>query len=89
MIINPFAGGSVLFVLYTNLVFSEENCIFVKILNMNTITIQPPKGLSLEKAKIALKNLNFTIIEENDPTKMSKEEFFAMVDKARKEPTKK
>lgn len=28
-------------------------------------------------------------IEEKDPTKMSKEEFFAMVDKARKEPTKK
>lgn len=28
-------------------------------------------------------------IEEKDPTKMSKEEFFSMVDKARKEPTKK
>lgn len=28
-------------------------------------------------------------IEEKDPTKMSKEEFFAMINKARKEPAKK
>lgn len=27
-------------------------------------------------------------IEEKDPTKMTKKEFFAMIDKARKEPTK-
>lgn len=51
---------------------------------MNTITIQPPKGLSLKKAKTALKNLNFTIIEEKDPTKMSKEEFKTMLDNAEK-----
>lgn len=52
---------------------------------MNTITIKPPKGLSLKKAKIALKNLNFTIVEEKDETKMSKQEFFTMVDEARAE----
>lgn len=50
---------------------------------MNTLTIKPPKGLSLKKAKIALKNLNFIIIEEEDDAKMTKEEFFAKIDRAR------
>ena len=31
---------------------------------METLTIKPPKGLSLEDAKIALERLNFQIIEE-------------------------
>ena len=31
---------------------------------METLTIKPPKGISLEDAKIALERLNFQIIEE-------------------------
>lgn len=52
---------------------------------MNTITIQPPKGLSLKKAKIALKNLNFTIIEEKDDSKMTKEEFYDKIENGLRE----
>lgn len=53
-----------------------------------TLTIQPPKGISLEEAKSALKMLKFKVIkeeviEEKDDTKMTKEEFFAKIDRAR------
>lgn len=56
--------------------------------NLGTLTIQPPKGISLEEAKSALKMLKFKVIkeeviEEKDDTKMTKEDFFAMIDKAR------
>lgn len=55
---------------------------------VGTLTIKPPKGISLEEAKSALKILKFKvikeeIIEEKDDTKMSKEEFFAKIDRAR------
>lgn len=54
-----------------------------------TLTIQPPKGISLEEAKSALKMLKFKVIkeeviEEKDDTKMSKEAFYEMVEKASK-----
>ena len=31
---------------------------------METLTIKPPKGISLEDARIALERLNFQIVEE-------------------------
>ncbi len=56
---------------------------------VGTLVIQPPKGMSLEEAKTALKMLKFKILLEDtsevDPTKMSKEEYFAIIDKARAE----
>lgn len=56
---------------------------------VGTLVIQPPKGVSLEDAKSALKMLKFKILLEHtseiDPTKMSKEAYFAMIDKARAE----
>lgn len=56
---------------------------------VGTLVIQPPKGMSLEEAKTALKMLKFKILLEDtsevDPTKMSKEAYFAMIDKARVE----
>jgi len=56
---------------------------------VGTLVIQPPKGMSLEEAKTALKMLKFKILLEDtsevDPTKMSKEAYFAMIDKARAE----
>lgn len=56
---------------------------------VGTLVIQPPKGVSLEDAKSALKMLKFKILLEDtsevDPTKMSKEAYFAMIDKARVE----
>lgn len=33
-------------------------------MNIRTLTIEPPKGISLEEAKIALKHLKFKIIEQ-------------------------
>ena len=41
-----------------------------------TLTIEPPKGVSLEAAKQALTNLKFKIVEEIDDTEMSEEDFF-------------
>ena len=35
---------------------------------METLTIKPPKGVSLSDAKIALERLNFEIIEEQEYT---------------------
>lgn len=56
---------------------------------VGTLVIQPPKGMSLEEAKTALKMLKFKILLEDtsevDPTKMSKKAYFAMIDKARVE----
>lgn len=48
-----------------------------------TLTIEPPKGVSLEAAKQALTNLKFKIVEEIDDTEMSEEDFFSMIDEAR------
>lgn len=49
-----------------------------------TLTIEPPKGVSLEAAKQALTNLKFKIVEEvDDDTEMSEEDFFSMIDEAR------
>ena len=49
-----------------------------------TLTIEPPKGVSLEAAKQALTNLKFKIVEEvDDDTEMAEEDFFSMIDEAR------
>ena len=49
-----------------------------------TLTIEPPKGVSLEAAKQALTNLKFKIVEKiDDDTEMSEEDFFSMIDEAR------
>ena len=49
-----------------------------------TLTIEPPKGVSLEAAKQALTNLKFKIVEEiDDDTEMLEEDFFSMIDEAR------
>ncbi len=50
-----------------------------------TLTIEPPKGISLEEAKLALKSLKFKILKVTDDTEMTEQEFFSMVDKARAE----
>lgn len=40
-------------------------------MNIRTLTIEPPKGISLEEAKIALKHLKFKIIEQVETAEIS------------------
>ena len=38
-----------------------------------TLTIEPPKGISLEEAKLALKSLKFKILKVTDDTEMTEQ----------------
>ena len=44
--------------------YNLRNILFTHIEIMETLTIKPPKGISLEDARIALERLNFQIVEE-------------------------
>lgn len=52
---------------------------------METLKVHPPKGITLRQAKSVLKSLNFVVIEEKDDAKMTKEEYYAMIEKASQE----
>ena len=55
---------------------------------METLTIRPPKGVSLDKAKLALENLNFEIITNTNDSVQVSPEVLNMIDEALEEEKK-
>ena len=55
---------------------------------METLTIRPPKGVSLDKAKLALENLNFEIITNTKDSVQVSPEVLNMIDEALEEEKK-
>ena len=55
---------------------------------METLTIRPPKGVSLDKAKLALENLNFKIITNTKDSVQVSPEVLNMIDEALEEEKK-
>ena len=55
---------------------------------METLTIRPPKGVSLDKAKLALENLNFEIITNTKDSVQVSPEILNMIDDALEEEKK-
>ena len=55
---------------------------------METLTIRPPKGVSLDKSKLALENLNFEIITNTNDSVQVSPEVLNMIDEALEEEKK-
>ena len=55
---------------------------------METLTIRPPKGVSLDKAKLALENLNFEIITNTKDSVQVSPEVLNMIDEVLEEEKK-
>ena len=55
---------------------------------METLTIRPSKGVSLDKAKLALENLNFEIITNTKDSVQVSPEVLNMIDEALEEEKK-
>ena len=55
---------------------------------METLTIRPPKSVSLDKAKLALENLNFEIITNTNDRVQVSPEILNMIDDALEEEKK-
>ena len=55
---------------------------------METLTIRPPKGVSSDKAKLALENLNFEIITNTNDSVQVSPEVLNMIDEALEEEKK-
>lgn len=55
---------------------------------METLTIRPPKGVSSDKAKLALENLNFEIITNTKDSVQVSPEVLNMIDEALEEEKK-
>ena len=60
----------------------------IKIIRMKTLTIRPSKGVSLDKAKLALENLNFEIITNTKDSVQVSPEVLNMIDEALEEEKK-
>jgi len=60
----------------------------IKILCIETLTIRPPKCVSLDKAKLALENLNFEIITNTKDSVQVSPEILNMIDDALEEEKK-
>ncbi len=52
---------------------------------MNVITIKPKNKKELRAIKLFFKTFDFAFGEEHDDTKISKEEFFAMIEARKKD----